>query len=779
MVAVVSALVTSSVNAEVNVTTYDLLRTAGLEVNAAGPMLVKADPARNRIVVVNAISSSLTIINGATDRVTNIPIGHRGVQHLKSAAMAIRESTGTVYLIATKCLVVVDPENGSAESFATRVQLESVAVDDRTGNALVCGRESGKLGFYDAATGKLQMLDWLDHAEPLVNLNMTPPPPIRRVIAVPGGGPDAHGLFAVIDGLTATLYLFNAGTGEQISTRSLGLTSGGRWHLAGVNGKTAKIYLVIETDDRKVVEAAEIDLLQRYDLIVPLPELTEAVSPIYNPKREQIYIPYDNHATVHMVEFGGTAKGKVSEIAVPDYGNDASALDIEHDLLYIASWAHGEIEVIDLARKRFIRKIEGLGIIPHMFSMTFNPANGQLYFPIGATAVNGCFGAAVTRLDPDFGTATKIRTGWAPIELIELQLRDSFLVFSNEDQFAEIEKFGIADVRDLPHPFPLHATHGPDEEVYLAYGPHQSYWPAVYIWGARNGLLSIDQRSLSFNDRRLPRQSLAMATDKDGVLYLAQNNWGKEKQILSVVEDSIRNPSIEHRIELEDRVARETTQRILRYDGSNDMLYLVRIGEQDSEPSIVQVIDVAERQLVQRLTVGRNATDLIFNKHHLYVANFGSDSVSVIDKETWAVTEKSVGDAPFKLAQAAGKVLVLNHLGGSIEEVAESGVTVALEVEGLPDNMMAWRGKLVITAHSPEQLTILLVDPRNGAVETIHQLSYPFGETRLDTTNSAFYMSGQLADGVLTPTKGKTDQYGNLWISDFLAGKVLKLAQAR
>ena len=36
-----------------------------------------------------------------------------------------------------------------------------------------------------------------------------------------------------------------------------------------------------------------------------------------------------------------------------------------------------------------------------MFTMAFNPNNSRLYFPKGASAVNGTFGAAVTVLDPD------------------------------------------------------------------------------------------------------------------------------------------------------------------------------------------------------------------------------------------------------------------------------------------------------------------------------------------------------------------------------------------
>ena len=45
------------------VTKVDLLAPLGLKVNAAGPLLVRMDTARNRLVVANTLSSSLTLID--------------------------------------------------------------------------------------------------------------------------------------------------------------------------------------------------------------------------------------------------------------------------------------------------------------------------------------------------------------------------------------------------------------------------------------------------------------------------------------------------------------------------------------------------------------------------------------------------------------------------------------------------------------------------------------------------------------------------------------------
>ena len=78
------------------VTTVDFLEVAGVDVNAAGPVLVKLDQARNRLVVANTLTSSLSLIDCGTQSVTNIPLGSRAFQHLKAEAMTINSRTGGV-----------------------------------------------------------------------------------------------------------------------------------------------------------------------------------------------------------------------------------------------------------------------------------------------------------------------------------------------------------------------------------------------------------------------------------------------------------------------------------------------------------------------------------------------------------------------------------------------------------------------------------------------------------------------------------------------------------
>jgi len=756
--------------AEYSVTEIDLLGMSGLQFNGAGPLLIEIDEARNRLVTANTISSSVSLIDCATREVVNIPIAGRAFQHLKSEALTIAAATGRIYLVGTKCFYIVDPDEESSLQIPTGVQFESIAVDEKSGNVFIAGRESSKLGFYEASSGRLRMLDWLESEEELINLNATPPPPIRKVVA------DASlGCIVAVDGLDPTISVFDGTTGARKKSRPLVLSAGGRWHLGGYNETNHHLYIVVETAERKVIEAARIDVVSGEDLIVPLPGFTEGVGITYNATRQEVYVPYDNHPSVHVVDFGHG--GELHEIKVPAYGNDGSAVDAENDILYISSWAHGEIDVIDLKARKLVKRHPGLGIIPHMFSLVFNPGSGLVYFPKGATAVNGTFGSAISAFDPSTGTLSKIHTGWAPIDLIEVPTRGSFLVFNSEDEFAEVKADGRCDLHRLPFDYPIGAIDIPEGDVYLSYGPHQTYWPTVYIWDAKNGVLTIDANDLGTYDRRIPRQAQQMVLDRNGALYFTQNSWGREEQFVGVLTDQVRLFNPNQRLRLVDEVERETTQRILRYDEASHLLYLVRVGERDQDPSVLQVLEPDSGRVVRRMEVGRTATDLAFDDDKIYVANFDSGTLSAVDKSDYSITEVEAGKQPLKLCAFGGTVYAIDHAGNSLVEVGEP--SRGIPAEGRPDNIFVWNGRLVITSHSSDRLQVTSFDPGSGTFEVLHTFEYPYGDTRFDSVNVSFYLRGQFGDALYSITRGKADSSGRLWISDFLSGRVFILSRNR
>ncbi len=747
------------------ITEVDFLEKPGLNINGTGPVLIIADSKRNKVITANTLSSSVSVIDGKTNKVKNIPLEGRALQHLKSEAITLDNSTGKVYLIGINKFYIIDPQTYTSDAIALDKQYESIAVDERTGNVFLTGRESPAMGFYDAVKQEFLTIDWLEHEEKLTNLNQTPPPPIRKIVA------DAKaGQIIAVDGFTSTIHVFGGRTGSLLSSRDIGLTKSGRWHLAGYNEQSRCLYIVTETSGRNVMEAAKINIKTGEDVIVKLPGLREGVGIVYNQKFDEVYIAYDNHRTVHVVGFG--SGGTIDEISVPDFGNDAACLDEENDLLYLASWAHGEMEVVDVKKRKFIKRIGGLRIIPHMFAMAFNKANGKLYYPLGASAVNGCFGAAVTALDPATEKTEKIYTGWSPIDLIELPNRNSFLIFNNEDGFAEVKPDGKVEFHKLPYDLPVTSAHGPEGNILLSYGPHQSYWPNVYIWGAKNGILVIDSSTLEFYDRRIPRQAQQMAVAGNGTLYMTQNNWGREPQYLSILPDEIQTIEYGQRILTGDTVQRETTQRIMKYDKDMDRLYLVRIAEKDGGPSIFQCLSLDSNKLEKRLEIGINSTDLVFDNKYIYVANFGSNSISIINKQDFSLEEKSTGDGPLKLNIFGKDLYVLNHLGNTLQNIT-SGKEFKLPEDGLPNNLIDWNGKIVVTSHKASGMMAYIFNPDTEKFEQIYVNDYPYGETTFNTNNSSFYVSGQFGDIVYDLCKGKVGKDGRLWLTDFLAGKLI------
>jgi YVTN family beta-propeller protein len=754
--------------ARISVTTIDFLKDRGLRVNGAGPLLMKLDSFRSRLIVANALSSSVSVIDCKSRAVENIALDGRALQHLKSEALTWRKKTGDVYLVGARSFSIAFPDERRSKTIATGVQFESIAVDEETGNAFIAGRESKELGFYSAKSGALAMLPWLATREDLVNLNATPPPPIRKVIAAP-----ELGWIVAVDGYAPAFSVFDARTGKQINSRRLALTAGGRWHLAGYDERGHNLYLVVETTDRRVVEAAKINVVSGEATVVKLPQFTEGVGIVYNPARDEVYIPYDNHPSVHVVDF--KRGGEITEIKIPAYGNDGSAVDEAGNTLYVSSWAQGEIDVVDLVSRRLEKRITDLGIIPHMFSLVFDPERHLLYYPKGATAVNGTFGAAVTALDPDRETRSKIYTGWAPVDLVEVPARRSFLVFNSEDEFAEVHPDGTYETHRLPYDYPVEAVLNPDGDVYLSYGPHQSYWPVVYIWGAKDGIITVRAKDLRFYDRRIPEQAHKMVFDSSGLLYFTQNNWGVEEQFLGTLPDGVRLFEIGQRVALGDTVDREITQRILRYDPERNWLYLVRVAEKDTDPSILQVIDCATKKVLRRLTVGRTATDLAFDDGKIYVANFDSKSVTVIDKTSFAQTEVVTAEEPLRLCRAGSAVYVIDHAGRSIEEVRAGGKRYAIPSAGLPDGFFPWRDGLVITCHGATGLDVVVFDPASGRFSRALHADFPYGDTRFDSRNVSFFVNGQFGDALFDISKAATAADGRLWIGDFLSGRVFVL----
>lgn len=744
------------------VRTVDLLKARGFSVNAAGPLLVRADPPRGRIVMANTVTASLTLVDEASHRVENVPLESRTPEWLKAEALTVDERDGTIAVIGTRQVHLLRP--GAAPlALDTGVQFEAVACDGLRGDLFLAGRESADLLWWQGAHRRFRRLPLGAKTEKLDLLNQTPPPPVRKVFADP-----LHHRLVAFDGLSRTLWTFDLRTGRG-GSRTVALPDGARWHLAGWEADRGLLFLVVETAERKVLAAARIDTLTGADRIVPLPGLTEAVGIGSAPGRDLLWIPYDNHAEVQLVDFSGP--GTVTSIPLPAYGNDASVCDPATGTLYIASWAYGEIEVVDLASRCFRRRIPAVGILPHMFTMAWGERSHRLYLPLGATAVNGSWGSALTVLDPASGHSGKVRTGFAPLDFAFAGPPGALKVFDSEGEVAEVAPDLSVAFHELPVPYPRQALSGEEGTIFLTYGAHQSYWPTVYIWAARNGVLTLRPDG-SWDDRRLPRQSPAAVLLPGGELCGTQNNWGEEKQFLFRFPDGVRQPNLpDLRLELPDTVVREASQRLLAA-APGRRLVLARLGESDGEPGVVQLIDLENRKVVFRTPVGRTPADLLVSGGAAYVACFDDDRVWRLPLDGSSPTVLSAPRQPLRLAELRGKVYVLGH-GGALAEVG--GPALAIPLSGRPDGLARWGDRLVVAGHSPGAVELLAWDPQTGRFDSLLRSSYPYGDTSLDAANNSFFQRGQYADGILSITRLREAPDGRLVVSDLPSGRLFLL----
>jgi len=744
----------------------NFLDSIGIKNNGIGPLMVKYDKGRNRTILVNTNSSSVSLINGSSNKVTNIPIEGRIPQYLKEESFTVNNSNGNIYLIGFKSLSIVFPDTKSSVTLNTKKQYDMVAVDSFTGNCFLVGRESKKVAFLNLKKRKFHFIKIFDRTEKMVNLNQTPPPPIRKIVT----DPKLNSVF-VFDGYTSSLITLNIKNGKIIKKRSLNIKEGDRFHFAGYNEKEHNLYLVTETAQRKVIQALKIDCKKKNDIFIDLPSLSEGVGINYCPKRDEIYIPYDNHPIVHIVDFKNK-EGSVKKVIIPSYGNDASAVNSKKNELYVASWAFGEIYIIDLKNQVLKKRIKNVGILPHMFSLALNPKNNKLYIPLGATAVNGSFGSALTVLNTENFNKVKIRTGWAPLDLIEIEEKDSFLVFNTEDEFAEVTSEGKIKFHKLPFAYPTSLIKSGKGNIFLSYGPHQSYWPLVYIWGAKNGILEIDKKTFQIFDRRVPRLAQKILVDKRGGLYGLQNSWGKEKLFLTYFPKGLRLFSPQQRIYFYTSIQRENIQRILKYDNDQDKIYLVKTGEKDTENGNLMIINAKDNRLIANISTGLTPTDLVFNKTHIFISNFDSNSITKIDKKTLQTENIKTEKEPLKIILHKGYLYSLNHGSSSIRRIGKTVEFFEIPDDMFPDNMTLIDNKIFITAHNDNEFRFFELDIKTGKIEEILKFSYPYGDTSFNNSNTAFYLRGQFGDSIYEISQIKSGKNGKIWVTDLLSGRL-------
>ena len=131
---------------------------------APGPLLVRMDPPRDRLVLANTLTSSVTLIDCHDRSVRNIPVGSRVPQYLKSEALAIDSRSGNVYVIGDRTLEVVFPASGRRAP-SPRQAIRDGGRRRSSGNAFLVGRESRDMACVDLKKGRVSTIPWSEKEE--------------------------------------------------------------------------------------------------------------------------------------------------------------------------------------------------------------------------------------------------------------------------------------------------------------------------------------------------------------------------------------------------------------------------------------------------------------------------------------------------------------------------------------------------------------------------------------------------------------------------------------
>jgi len=753
------------------VITVDLLGRLGLDANALGPQVVRADSDRNRVFALCANSSAVAVVEGDADCVVTIPIGLRMPRRLRDAGTAVSAATGRLFVCAREELVIVDADARSAVRIALPGDFEAIAVDDRSSRAYLAGRTSGDLIIVDTAAHGVSAHPYTDAAPPLEFMAASAPPPIRVPFV-----DAAEGRVHVVDGINSTLFTMDAATGELIGARTLPIGIFPRWHVGGFCPLTDRIFVALENAKRAAVHAVAIDAKGSADTIIDIPEAhTEPAGVNCDAARGELYIPYDNKTLIHAALFD--EEPRLVTIDLPSMGVDATAYDGRTRTLYAAGWMQAALYVVDMAARKRTLTVPFAPVYPHLNSIALNEANGRLYIPSGSTAVNGTFGAALSVFDPRTLAFSKVLTGWAPVSVAPRPGGEGVFVFGAEDEFAAVDRDGAVALHALPHPYAHQALIDPrGERVLVAYGPHSSMWPTFYIGGTRNGIALIDGEGRLTEERMTLRLAQAMAFDLSGRLWFLQNTWGKEEPFLVCHP---RNDEAWSRVRLEPKVDNECLSRLLAVDGRTGLLWAVRTGNESADSGLVHVVDPETRTVTAAIPTGRTPTAIAFlhEPPRTVVANFDDDTVTVIDGETLETKTLAVGDGPLALAAHPDEksVIVVNHLDATLSVIApDSTERIALPAGALPNNIIVDRTtrQAFVTAHCADGARLYRYDPRSKRIETVHTSSHPYGAVSFDQANAAFGERAQWGDCLFAITEMFFDNAGRLWITDFLSGQV-------
>src|SRR6266568_640505 len=310
----------------------------------AAPVSAAVNPVTNKVYVLNAGSSSVTVIDGATNNTTTVPAGSGPV------SVAVNPVTNKVYVanFSSADVTVIDGATNNTTTVPAGLGPVSVAVNPVTNQVYVANKFDGNMTVIDGAT--------------------------NTTTTVPAGTSPAS---VAVNPVTNQVYVVNTGSNSvtvidgKTDMPTATVTAGSEPVSVAVNPVTNKVYVAnSDSADVTVIDGAT-------NTTATVSAGSGPNSIAVNPVTNKVYVANNGSNNVTVIDGATNATANVSAGSGPN----SIAVNPVTNKIYVANTGSANVTVIAVATKT--TATVGAGTSP--LSVAVNPVTNQVYVANGGS----------------------------------------------------------------------------------------------------------------------------------------------------------------------------------------------------------------------------------------------------------------------------------------------------------------------------------------------------------------------------------------------------------
>jgi len=496
-------------------------------------------------------------------------------------------------------------------------------------------------------------------------------------------------------------------------------------HEIAVNQKTNKIFVINrDSQDVSVINGETNKVIQTFKPDIGNYATTFAL----NPEENKLYIPNTNKGRVLVLN---TETGAAKEIAV-SAGPYYAQVDRDLNRVYVTNFVSDTLSVIDGSSDKIIKEIK-TGPDPEL--VDFNPISNKIY-------VINYLDASVSVIDrktleliktiglgPDF-YAKKMAIDPLLNKIYLSVIGDNKAAVIDGEKDEVIKTFTVGQgVREVKIDSVNHKAYilSEDDNLFIIDGTTNegAFFSPVKAVTKKESLAFDNPSAILINSKR---NRVYVANNSNGTVTVINGKTDKYFKVIKVGE----NP------------------RGMVLNPKEEKLY-VALGDEDT------VAVISEKDFsVKKIPVGIKPRTLRYSSelNRVYVTNYSSDSISVIDGKTDQVIETvSVGKRPSSMVidSKAYRLYVANYIGDSISAVDLNSNKVIGTINNLKRpyqlSVDVERKKLYASSYGSDVIFVLDVANSLRLTDTLKS-GFSVFDMRFDAKNNRLYTANYTGDSV-------------------------------